>query len=385
MIRMTFVLMCCVPIIYSIYILDQPYFLYRFLMGIRILLLLSICFSFRFNRIIIDKNTIILMIYSIYALVRSVIGGGDLLNQTLTIMTWPLIYLIFYSYTKRIEEAPKGYSKNLVKIKRILFVYLIAMTVVSIPLILRHLSGNGRAGEVIFPVYFLLTVLSLIMLFFYPKKWLWVFPCIMIVLTTKRTGLLTIVVGIFLFQISEYHRDNTLKKKWRRLLMIVLMVLVAGLALIAIVRALNLDIFERFMELSEDGGSGRNQIWFQVYLDYKNGTFLELLFGQGYQSVTKMMLTGRAILAHNDYLEILHDYGVIGLILISVWLIQVVFCFFKTWRKRNILLPSFSYTISTISLLSLLSYLFIQSYLMIFIAAYLGIVMAVESKQSKRR
>lgn len=378
-IRVVFILMCCVSIIYGIYILDQPYSMYIMLKVTRVLLLLSVCFGFKYNPPHIDRNTSVIMLYSIYILGRSIIGGGDILNQTLTIMTWPLIFLLFYSHTKNVMRHPNGWNKNSKKIKKIIKIYLIVMAGVSVPLILRHLAGQGRAGEVIFPVYFFLTMMSMVVLLFRKEKLLWILPCLMIVLTTKRTGLLIIAIGLFLSQIAEYHRENTLKKKWKRLLGITLAVMAAFIGLIILVRMFNLDIFERFMELSEDGGSGRNKIWLRVYLDYAKGNTIELLFGKGYQSVTSMMLTGRAILAHNDYMEILHDYGAVGLILISVWIIQILYCFIKTWKRRDVILPSFCYSISTIALLSVFSYLFIQSYLMIFIASYLGVVVALST------
>lgn len=382
---MVFVLMCFVSIIYGVYMLDQSYNIYITLNISRVLLLLMVCFGFKYNPPCCDKNTFSIIIYSLYILGRSIIGGGSVLMQTLTIIIWPLIYLLFYSHTINVMRHPKGKSRNDKLFRKIVIIYILVMAIVSLPLILLHLTGQGRAGEVIFPVYFFLTIIPIVILLFRKKKLLWFLPCLMIVLTTKRVGLLIITIGIFLSQIAEYHRENTLKKKWKRLLGITLALLAAFISLVILVKMLNLDIFERFLELSGDGGSGRNKIWARVYLDYSKGNSIELLFGKGYESVANLMLTGRAILAHNDYLEILHDYGVIGLFLISIWIVQILKCFIKMWKYRDTTLPSFCYSICAIILLSIFSYLFIQSYLMNFIASYLGIVMALSTNINARK
>lgn len=383
MVRLTFFMMCLVAIVYGVYILDMPHSMYLSLQVIRILLFVCVFVSLVFNRFFIDKNTLSVMAFASFALIRSAFGDGDILHQILTIMTWPLIYTLFYSYTMDVLKKTDEYARETKKFKEILAVFIVVMAVVSIPLIQRNLSGQGRAGEVIFPVYFFLTAMSMVIMFFPKKNLLWVVPCVMIIFTTKRAGLLVIVCGLFLYQIAEYHMAKTLKKKWKKLLAIVVISMAAVIAMVFLVQTFNLNVLQRFMEISEDGGSGRIQIWGRVYLSYASGSIFERLFGQGYQSVTSLMLTGRAILAHNDYLEILHDYGIIGIVLFSIWLFQVLSIFVKMWHRRDQLLPSYCYTLSAMALLSVLSYFFIQSYLINFTACYLGIVMALSTSRER--
>ena len=383
MVRLTFVMICLVAIVYGVYILDMPYSMYIFLQIIRILLFICVLISLIFTRVFIDKNTLSVMAFASFALIRSMLEDGDILHQILTIMTWPMIYTLFYSYTMVALKKTDEYTRETEKFKKILAAFIIVMAVVSIPLIQRNLSGQGRAGEVIFPVYFFLTAMSMVIMFFPKKNLFWVVPCIMIIFTTKRAGLLVIVCGLFLSQIAEYHMAKTLKKKWKKMLTIAAISVAAVIAMVFLVQTFNLNILQRFMEISEDGGSGRIQIWYRVYLSYSSGSIFERLFGQGYQSVTRLMLTGRAILAHNDYLEILHDYGIIGLVLFSIWLFQVLSNFVKMWYRRDRFLPSYCYTLSAMILLSVLSYFFIQSYLINFTACYLGIVMALSTSRER--
>ena len=154
MVRLTFVMICLVAIVYGVYILDMPYSMYIFLQIIRILLFICVLISLIFTRVFIDKNTLSVMAFASFALIRSMLEDGDILHQILTIMTWPMIYTLFYSYTMVALKKTDEYTRETEKFKKILAAFIIVMAVVSIPLIQRNLSGQGRAGEVIFPVYF---------------------------------------------------------------------------------------------------------------------------------------------------------------------------------------------------------------------------------------
>lgn len=376
-IRIVFVLMGMVSIVYAMYVLDKPDLLYKVLLVCRVMLFSMIFVGFYFIKIKIDINTIIPLCFSVYTLIRSYIDGGSILNKTLTIMIWPLIYVLFYSHIRSVKPDDNRINIERKKTERILMIIMLTLTVCCIPLIQRHLSGNGRAGEVIFPVYFFLTIISIILLVFPNNKALWVLPFLMIILSTKRNGLLIIAGGFLAAQIAEYHLAGTLKEKWKKILILIVTLVIACIVFFMLVRYFDLDILERLSALSEDGGSSRNKIWVRVIDDYKDGSILQYIFGKGYQSVTKMMLTGRSILAHNDYLEILHDYGAIGLALCMVWILQIIIAFVKAWKKKISFLPSFTYTMCSMLLLSLFSYLLIQSYLMNYTAAYLGIAVSL--------
>lgn len=156
----------------------------------------------------------------------------------------------------------------------------------------------------------------------------------------------------------------------------------AGFLFVA--QSFQLEILERFLSLSQDGGSGRNEIWASILLHYFDGTTTQRLFGRGFQAVTELKLTGRAILAHNDYLEILYDYGIVGLLLLLAWLVQLAYLYRRAWTAKLTILPSYTYALCCVLFLSVFSYLFIQSDLMLFMAFYLGIATATISAGSKR-
>ncbi|MCD7903560.1 MAG: O-antigen ligase family protein [Oscillospiraceae bacterium] len=378
-IKINFFMMGMVTILYSLYIINKPDSLYSGLQLCRFILLVTLICGLLFCKISIDRNTVIPLMFLVYVFVRSCVDNGDLFNKMLTILIWPLIYLLFYSYTRRNSSRDDFTVDGL---KKILVFFLIIQFAISIQLIAIHLSGNGRAGEVIFPVYFVLTIYSVALLLFPNNRIIMVLTCAMVLFSTKRVGILTLACGIVAVQFTKLHLAGTLKAKWRRFLAIIFLLVVLVAAILFLTNYLGIDIIQRFSDLSDDSGSGRSLMWASLIADFRSGTSLQQLFGKGFQAVTNLMLTGRTVLAHNDYLEILYDYGIVGLVLIIMWVLQLLGNMISAWRRKSLLLPSYTYTVIGIVFFSMFSYLMIQSYLMMFTACYLGIANAILSNKT---
>lgn len=68
--------------------------------------------------------------------------------------------------------------------------------------------------------------------------------------------------------------------------------------------------FERLFAITEDGGSGRDKLYISYWEGYRNSNSFHLIFGHGlYGGIKNLNIS---YLAHNDWLEILFDYGLIG-------------------------------------------------------------------------
>ena len=69
---------------------------------------------------------------------------------------------------------------------------------------------------------------------------------------------------------------------------------------------------DRFLSIGEDGGSGRNTLYFQIWTDISsNYSTQDILVGKGFSSVSHLV----GMDAHMDILQILHSLGFIGLII----------------------------------------------------------------------
>ena len=71
-------------------------------------------------------------------------------------------------------------------------------------------------------------------------------------------------------------------------------------------------IASRMSELGGEGVSGRTEIWVTVLDRIVNSNPLTILFGHGYNAVG--LLSNDHLGAHNDFLEVLYDFGFIAFI-----------------------------------------------------------------------
>lgn len=69
-------------------------------------------------------------------------------------------------------------------------------------------------------------------------------------------------------------------------------------------------INELYIKLNT-GGSGRTEIWRRVFELFRNSSAVELIVGRGFSAAGASLGIG----AHNDFMEILLDYGIVGLML----------------------------------------------------------------------
>ncbi len=97
-------------------------------------------------------------------------------------------------------------------------------------------------------------------------------------------------------------------------------------------------IMNRFQNIEDDGGSGRDVIYAALFGDVSSSDFLSLFWGHGYYAVLNRFQIG----AHNDFLEIFYDYGIVALLL---YLLLLGKLFVKWYHSRgnlknNSILPS---------------------------------------------
>jgi len=132
-------------------------------------------------------------------------------------------------------------------------------------------------------------------------------------------------------------------------------------------------LFSRLQRLGQDGGSGRISIYEEIFNSLESSSFFQLLFGHGYNSVIK--ITTEEVTAHNDFLEILYNYGIFAFfiyLLIHYQLLKkTIYCL----KKRNTYAFSMTYTYVIFIILSSISHIIIYQYFLILIP-YIALVFA---------
>ena len=75
-------------------------------------------------------------------------------------------------------------------------------------------------------------------------------------------------------------------------------------------------------DLQDDfsGGNGRYDIYVKVWREFKVSSFGQVVFGHGYNSTTDYVGIG----AHNDFLQVLFDYGIAGFVMYILFWIRLI-------------------------------------------------------------
>ena len=100
----------------------------------------------------------------------------------------------------------------------------------------------------------------------------------------------------------------------------------------------------------ETSGSGRSVIWGQVISMISSSNVYQLLFGHGHDSVFKVLQFS----AHNDFLEVLYDYGLFAFMFYVAVYIKIIIDLRRMIRER--------YPYSTALAVSLVVFLIVSFY-----------------------
>lgn len=174
--------------------------------------------------------------------------------------------------------------------------------------------------------YVFVTLLPL--LFLRPKKailqYVGIGICVIfIVAGVKRGAILIGALSIIYFVLSTIRLTNK-RKRFRIIVTLMIAVIVAGYYIADFISTSDYFSYRLYNTL-EGNMSGRDEIYGGIWNVYINSGVFPLLFGNGADS--SIRFTG--LLAHNDWLEILINQGVLGIIIFICYNAAL----FKTWRK----------------------------------------------------
>lgn len=182
-------------------------------------------------------------------------------------------------------------------------------------------SPDSNLGAIA-DVYYIVGLLPLI--FIYTPKTYRIIPfliaCVAVLMTGKRAGFLAlgVILILYFFPDAEQRKE---KSFFALILPYVLLLGIVSVIVAKFVGSLNLNMFTRLDRLSEDGGSGRADRWLHIWREIvANETPISFFVGHGYNSVSSLV-GGHA---HNDFIEIFYNYGIISVILYISFYISLI-------------------------------------------------------------
>ena len=166
----------------------------------------------------------------------------------------------------------------------------------------------------------------------------------------KRGGLIAFVLGIIAYL---FVKEILVERKFTRLLVFLIALIALFIILIFVDNAMGNIISERILNIREDGGSGRDQVWATTWNMIKTSNSEHLIYGHGYDGVLKNSPLG--ISAHNDFLEIMYNYGIVGFIPYLILHIQLMKQVFASIRVRNEYAAIIAFTYTIFFIMSMIS------------------------------
>ena len=202
------------------------------------------------------------------------------------------------------------------------------------------------------------------------KKILYFVQIFTVLISNKRTALIVFVCYCLYCEWMD-DKKSTRKKKAYKGMAYVLIVIILYIAFPIICQKLNITVFNE-LELSnitEDGGSNRLFIYGQLWMAQKKSGLLHWGIGSGYNSVllSKICMDGAQggyVSAHNDFLEVLYDYGIVGLVM------YVSFFVFIIQKARKMKKNQYKYATPFTASILMVLFMSMTSHLVIYLNYY---------------
>lgn len=266
----------------------------------------------------------ILFVFSIYLLCSCLFTKDfnrslDYIDKFIISSLW--IYIYLFTYTLRLRYDIDKYIPKLI----------IAFSILSIILFLKNYYLNNQIGNIgwsYIESYYAIALIPAITLLRNKAKYILFFVIIICsIIAAKRTGLITCIFAIVLYVLMVGKNFSSKIKT----------IIAGSILLLGLYFLLNqfmaeeiATITERIENIEEDDGSGRGEIYSNVYNEITSNPDLNsFLFGKGYNEVVNSK-SSRGFSAHNEFLEVAYDYGIIGFIIFLLVFIAILRIYLKT-------------------------------------------------------
>lgn len=185
-----------------------------------------------------------------------------------------------------------------------------------------------RSGRLSFSMvsnaYYALCILPFVILISNNKKVNLIFYIAVgavVIFSGKRTGLIAFALFILTVALFEALHRNKLNDFLKTVFVVTIAIIAFYYLYNRLAATYDLRLLQRMTTLLEDGGSGRDDIYRQIWEGMKNSKPINWIFGHGYGSSDQVIL--KHATAHDDFLEILYDYGLIPTILFILFYVRL--------------------------------------------------------------
>ena len=294
------------------------------------------------------RSWIYIFVYYIFALVIGLLGGHKEINyNTAWFIICPPVAWWYFSMTMKVNASFKDILVSLS------FWFILALSFMSLYIIPRSIRDNGLFSA-LNSGYYVLCLYPLVLL--NPNKVkkvvATIFMVLVVLFSMKRGGY--VVLGLALLFYLFFSTKLSVFKK----ILIISVTVGALFYFIPIIDEVTYGTLTTRYEFSQNGGDeeGRSEMYPKVWKAVWASDILEQILGHGFNAVSNdKVVDGTA--AHNDYLEFLYDFGIIGLILLLFYQWQLFLITRRSYLQNNYFMPTL-FAFTTIVVLSMVSILY---------------------------
>lgn len=260
------------------------------------------------NRIYISPTISVAILFSIYMFIRGVYSLEDMgANKILTLVSVTMLWSITFFIVGIMQLKDK--EQETISL-------IISLVTIAISSVYILNKDNDFTVEGYNSIYYIVTMLPFAYLVNNKFiKYLTILLAIMAIFSSQKSLCIIAIILMLLYCLI----GNRKKLKKKVLLINLIAVIIILLILLIWSREISAFIQNNAIDLVNDlqTGNGRYTIYTMIIEETRNLGFLDMLFGKGYMGVANELNIG----AHNDFLEVVYDYGLIGLgLYIILWL-----------------------------------------------------------------
>lgn len=347
-----------------------PMYILLLPLGVAVLQFLRVCMFLRTKMSGLSKTWLFILFYYILAFVIGFFDGQKVLDYYIVwfVLCPPAAWLYFPTIVK-VNPSTRDLLVNWS------FWVLVLFSGISLYFIPRSIRSNGLFSS-LNTGYYVLFIYPLVMLNSNKMKKIiaTTLMIVVVILSMKRGGYVVVALAFSLYLL--FVKKTSLIKK---IIIVAICLSALAYAIPKLDEMTNGTLTTRY-EFSQNGGDheGRSTMYPIVWKSIWNSDAFELVFGHGPNAVINNgVLNGDA--AHNDYLEFLYDFGIIGLILLILYQWQLILITIQSYKNKEYFFPTI-FAFSTIMVLSMVSIVYAFYYFLLIIPFW-GIVCQSQVKR----
>lgn len=198
----------------------------------------------------------------------------------------------------------------------------------------------------------------------------------------KRGGVLAFALSATAYYMISFYSDMKKSRKGTHKIYAILGFSFLGILIAVVMWYLSANenpIIERIQNIENDEGSGRLTVWITTWNMLCSSNIFEFFLGHGEGKV--LMDSRLGLSAHNDFLEVIYDYGLIALIAYLCFIFVWVRFSFRILKERKYISSVSFFMLISFGFLSMISHIIIYPWMFLF-CNNLGAICGLNDKDS---